>query len=357
MSEEKPAPKNGGRIVMIGPDCSARGGIASVVASYRDEGVFDKWPIVFLPTHVEGGKLRKLAVAISAMLKFISLVLLTRVSVLHIHVARRTSFWRKAAFMSIALILRVPFLLHLHSGGFPDFYRKECGPVARRAIRFFLNRSACLIVLSSQWNALLKGMTTNTHARIIPNFVQALEAGQTRARAEWTILFLGRLNREKGLFDLLQAMSAIKDDFPLLRLEVGGEGSEKPVREAASRLNIESRIKLHGWVSGSVKDELVCGATIYVLPSYYEGLPMGVLEAMANGLPVIASDVGGLPDVIDSGRKRHIGETRRRRRLGVRAESPALSTGRKGTNRADGASHGNRPIQRRRGDAENRRAL
>ena len=118
-------------IVMVGPSISSHGGIASVVLSWKQAGLFELWPIIYLETHIEGSKFDKLRVACSAMVKFLFLLASNRVACLHIHVARRTSFWRKSVFALAAFALRRPVLLHLHSGGFPAFqcvrFRFRCG--------------------------------------------------------------------------------------------------------------------------------------------------------------------------------------------------------------------------------------
>lgn len=286
---------------MIGPQLTSQGGIASVIASFKEHGLFDKWPVIFLPTHVEGDKLAKLAAVIVSLLQFIPLVLSNKVAALHAHIAIRNSFWRKALFMLIALTARVPYFIHLHAGAFHDFYWKETGAIGKFVIRFLLNRSACLVVLSSQFTHLLKDITTNTSQKVIPNFAHIPEVRHLRDRDAFTLLFLGSLNNEKGLFDLIEAVALLKDDYPLLRLEIGGSNGEKSLWEAVSRKNLEDRIKLNGWITGDAKDALMRRATLFVLPSYYEGLPMCVLESMANDLPVVASDVGGTSDIITSG--------------------------------------------------------
>ncbi len=148
---------------------------------------------------------------------------------------------------------------------------------------------------------LLKGITTNSNQEIIPNFVTIPERGIEQPRDEWTLLFLGQLNHQKGFFDLLQAMASLTERFPSVRLEVGGTGDKQSVLKLLDRLHLKDRVVLRGWVEGRVKEDMMNKATLLVLPSYYEGLPMSVLEAMSHGLPVIATDVGGIPDIIDSG--------------------------------------------------------
>ena len=113
-------------VVMVGPSLESRGGIASVVDNYARAGLFKKWPIRYVNSHVEGSKGKKFIAALGAFTTFAQLLVLRQVKVLHVHVARDISFWRKSVFILLAYAARCPVLIHLHSGGFPDFYANKC---------------------------------------------------------------------------------------------------------------------------------------------------------------------------------------------------------------------------------------
>jgi len=274
--------------------------MASVVNSFRAAGLFDRWPITYLHTHVEGSKLTKLRVAIVAWLRFTGLLLRGRVALLHAHVPRRNAFWRKTLFILPAKFMGCPYIVHLHSGGFVHFYRHEIGPVRRRMVRFVLDHATRIVVLSSQWQSALEGITRNTRLVTVYNFVTP-QAVNMRSEQSNTLLFLGRLNQEKGFFDLLHAVKVLRADFPDVVLYCGGVGDDAEVQRSLRELNIEQHVRLLGWVDGEVKQRLLAQAAVFVLPSYVEGVPMGILEAMAQGVAIVATDVGGIPDMIDSG--------------------------------------------------------
>lgn len=287
---------------MVGPSPKSRGGVASVVCSYEQAGLFRKWPVIYLSSHVEGSKRRKFQAAFTSFVAFVRLLLARRVQLLHIHVARRSSFWRKSVFMLMAYFSRCPVFVHLHSGGFPDFYQKECGPIKKRIVRFVLYRADRLIVLSSQWWDLLKNITENTRIVEIPNFLVVKAAdGKLPERENNSALFLGRLSDEKGFFDLMDATALICHRVPNFKLRCGGEGDMNIVTSYIEKLGIQQAVDLLGWVGEDERRELLYSSAIFVLPSYVEGLPMSVIEAMSMGVPVVASKVGGVPDVIDDG--------------------------------------------------------
>lgn len=295
-------------IVMIGPSLSSKGGIASVVKAYNNAGLFNKWPIIYLNTHVEGTKVQKALVAFVALTKFLNLIFRKQVKLLHIHVPRRTAFWRKSIFILLAYLVKCPVLIHLHSGGFPDFYWKECGTVKKWIVRFVLDRTDRIIVLSSQWWHLLEAITNNKRLVKIPNFIivtngesNTLKQPNALNQNGDSILFLGRLIDEKGFFDLLDAIALIKDRFPNVKLLCGGEGEWGVVKAYIQRLGITSNIELLGWVNEEQKEHLLKNATIFVLPSHTEGLPMVVIEAMSKAVPVIATKIGGISDIIENG--------------------------------------------------------
>ncbi|HBA67258.1 MAG TPA: hypothetical protein DCZ48_13975 [Methylococcaceae bacterium] len=284
------------RIFMIGPSPKSKGGIASVISEYHLKGLISKWSIVFCPTHVEGGKFEKLSCVTTSLVRFLSMLVTDQIALLHLHVARRNSFWRKAIFMQLAFWARCPVLIHLHSGGFPAFYEDECGYLKKALVRYFLERASALIVLTESWKDAYAQFRPRKLV-VVPNFVALQPLNKEPDRP--TLVFLGRLTQEKGFFDLLNAIALLQNRYPDLLVRICGEGDFIIIKELLRQLNILNLVRLEGWVDGDLKRQMLCNASVFVLPSYVEGLPMGVLEAMSCGLPVIATRVGGIPDIIE----------------------------------------------------------
>ena len=116
------------------------------------------------------------------------------------------------------------------------------------------------------------------------------------------ILFVGRLGRRKGIFDLLEVVEKI--DYMLDRkivLDICGDGEVEKVRRKIEEKRLGHRVVHLGWCSRKELEEHYSNAMLYVLPSYYEGLPMSVLEAMSHGVPCVASRVAAIPEVIQEG--------------------------------------------------------
>jgi glycosyltransferase involved in cell wall biosynthesis len=285
---------------MLGTAFETRGGIAAVVDAYRAQGLFERWPIDYIPTHCDSGAVRKLLTAIKALLTLISLLAVHRRVVMHVHSASRASFWRKSVFMTIGMLAKCPVILHLHGGGFARFYEAECGAAGRRVIRFFLDRAACVIVVSDHWRTWATKITINQMVICIPNFVQAMAEPSASERRN-VVLFLGRLKSEKGIHELLDAIALLRAAIPDIRLVCAGDGDLESVARHAERLGVAHAVSLPGWIGPADKQSLMNRAAVFVLPSHAEGLPMSLLEAMAAGLPVVATAVGGIPDVVTDG--------------------------------------------------------
>jgi glycosyltransferase involved in cell wall biosynthesis len=288
---------------MIGPSLDAKGGVSSVASVYRASGLFEAWNVQYLTTtHVEGTLARKAITGAGALSRFIALLLLGRVGLLHAHVSERVSFWRKALFMLAALAFGRPVVFHLHGNGFVEFYRDETGRVGKWLIRFLLRRSACVIALSQRWVENVRAICPDAEVTRVFNPVSVGDgATPESARDPATLLFLGRFGQRKGIYDLLQAMVGLAGEIPDLVLRCGGDGEVAEVAATAERLGIGARVEVLGWVIGDRKRRLLESATVFVLPSYNEGLPMGILEALSCGLPVVATDVGGIPDAVTDG--------------------------------------------------------
>ncbi len=286
-------------VVMIGTDPSTRGGISAVVRTYREMGVFERWPITYLSTHRDGGYLAKLGTAVVALLRFCVLLLRHREGILHVHGASRASFWRKAPFMALAQAAGWPVVFHLHGGGFARFVN-HCGPRARAVVRHFLDRAAAIVVVSDRWEAWMRSATSNPNIVTIPNPV-LFQSQAAAGRGGSLIAFCGRCEEGKGVYELLEATARLAPTLPEVRLELAGDGELDRVERRASELGIRAHVHLPGWIDSDRRDALLARATVFVLPSHAEGLPVALLEAMAAGCPVVATKVGGIPDLVTDG--------------------------------------------------------
>jgi glycosyltransferase involved in cell wall biosynthesis len=287
-------------VVMLGTSFETHGGISSVLQVYRAAGLFDRWPIEFVATHRDGGFVRKLLQVLAALGAFLGLLVRHRRAVLHVHSASRASFWRKSVFMALALAARWPVIFHLHGGGFATFYDAECGPVRRAIVRFFLDRASCIVVVSQRWCAWMHRATRNPRVIAIANPVP-LPAAQATAREPALVAFTGRYVQSKGVLELITAVAGLAPMVKGLTLECAGSGDVEAIGARAEALGIADRVTLHGWIGREARESLLARATVFVLPSHAEGLPMSLLEAMAAGCPVIATGVGGIPDLIVDG--------------------------------------------------------
>lgn len=110
----------------------------------------------------------------------------------------------------------------------------------------------------------------------------------------------GRLIALKAVTDLVQAFAALTADFPAARLEIAGSGPEEArILDLARRLDVADQVRLLGWQSDMVP--LLARWSLYAQPSREEGFPIATLEAMAAGLPVVATDVGGTSELVTDG--------------------------------------------------------
>lgn len=115
------------------------------------------------------------------------------------------------------------------------------------------------------------------------------------------LLFLARIEKTKGIYEAIDAYALLKKKYSFIQMIIAGDGKEEhKVKEYVTKMNLTDII-FTGFVEGPNKKELFLKSQIYILPSYSEGMPTTVLEAMAFGLPVVTRPVGGIPDFFENG--------------------------------------------------------
>jgi glycosyltransferase involved in cell wall biosynthesis len=291
------------RVLMLGESLDRQGGIVSV----------EKLILKQTPADIEISHLTTLAntsstthktlVFIRALGILVWKLLKQEVDLVHIHVAERGSAFRQAITISIAWLLRKPVILHTHSADFHLFYA-NLPRIIQAGLSWAFCKATRFIVLSNSWG---KFYIENLELKpeqvvILANPVKfPKEIPQKINSRNVNFLFLGRIGERKGAFDLISAVAEIDPEYQQnIELIIAGDGEGAKARDIIEKLNLVRSIKILDWVDEKQRDELLEKADVFVLPSYNEGLPMALLEAMSWGLPVITTPVGGIPELVIS---------------------------------------------------------
>jgi glycosyltransferase involved in cell wall biosynthesis len=119
------------------------------------------------------------------------------------------------------------------------------------------------------------------------------------------ILSVGRLYARKGLFTLIESMPAVVRKFRNAKFIISGKGQSNEMKKLvnhATRLGVKDNIIFTGYFPDSKLPKLYQAADVFAFSTFYENLPFAVLEALSSGLPVVTTTVGGIPEMIESGR-------------------------------------------------------
>lgn len=288
-------------ILTIGIDyCVVRGGVAAV------ENVYSTFyqPFNHVTTTVTNGQVKKLLVLCKAILQFLYWMLFhPEIKIVHVQGSVGASFWRKAIFIYIAKFFHKKVVWHMHAGRFAVFYQQH-----RYAVRKVVNKSDVIIALSEYWKEYFKNEFPTKRVEIIKNVISAPRVHKQQT-GYFTLLFLGLLGKNKGIYDLLECIRDHKVEFQgKLKLYIGGNGEIEHVKQLIKEYGIADITIFEGWVSGDKKIELLNKSDAYILPSYKEGLPISILEAMSYGMPIISTPVGGIPEIVSNGENGYLVE-------------------------------------------------
>lgn len=218
-------------------------------------------------------------------------------TLVHIHFASRGSTLRKMLLAQLVIHARRPLILHAHGGGFDKFHR-GLPPILRRLVNRTLQQANLVIALSSQWRDfyIRECELSPSQVVVLANPVRIPAKIVDRSnRRQVQFLHLGKLGQGKGSHDLVKAFLALPPDLRArARLVMAGNGDLEEIKATVAG---DSRIEVRSWIDPVERDRLMNESDVFALPSYLEGVPMSLLEAMASGLPSITTPVGGIPDV------------------------------------------------------------
>ncbi len=291
------------KVLLVGPDYkNHRGGIGALIDAHKEHyEVFN-----FIPSFRSfPGNTRKALFFVKQLFKIISFLSKNKdVRIVHLHSAKSGSLYRK---LMVAYVAKVFFnrktINHIHTGHFKHFY-EESNWLGKKLIRYFLKMNDATITVSDYWRTYFITSFGLKNVYKLNNMVQRADTNGVvvNGKPVVTMLFLGMITKTKGIFDLLKVIADHKETLAnRLHLVVGGSGQVEKLKEMIAANNLEGVVEYKGWVTGEEKERLIQGADVYILPSYYEGVPISILEAMRYGKPIISTCVGGVPEIVEPG--------------------------------------------------------
>jgi glycosyltransferase involved in cell wall biosynthesis len=296
---------------MVGPVPPPLGGMSSVVRNLERSRLGARVGLEVFDDAKPTREGRSLAEAVLGQLRLFGAYLQRlwqgRPDVVHVHTCSGLVFWRDAALAALARGSGRKVVWHVHGGLFADFIGRQ-GILARPLLGSGLRLGARVLVLSASWRQRLATLVAGVRWEVVPNGVPLpSEAVDPASAGRCVFLFMGHLGPEKGCDDLVDAVALARARSFGGRLDLAGKELE-PGQRRKLEMRIEERgcsdaVRLIGVISGEDKARTLDATHCLVLPSHAEALPMAVLEGMALGLPIIATRVGAIPEVIEDGRE------------------------------------------------------
>jgi glycosyltransferase involved in cell wall biosynthesis len=295
-------------IFMAGPSTPKGGGMFKV-ADYLVQmqtlpPILGAAELRLLDTRGDGSALSSLGVLTQALGKLLLGRLKGELAGVHVNVAERLSLFRKGVLIVFSRALGVPVVLHLHAAQLHHFYPALPRPLQALTRWVFSLPKSCIVLghVSQQFVIEQLGVPAQ-RVSILNNGVP--EPTEPRRQAGLggiqRVLFVGNLSERKGVSDLLAALALPGADWRRINVQLAGGGDVAGYQAQAKALGLSDWVHFSGWVGQAEVARLMAAADVLVLPSYDEGLPLVILEALANGVAVVCSPVGEISSALTDG--------------------------------------------------------
>lgn len=271
-----------------------------------------------------------------AMMRLTGRALRKKADLVHFNISDHGSFYRHYILAKLGRWLGVHFIAHLHGGDFEQFYYRSSTCRQRRIEWFFAQARHC-IVLNHAWRQFMEMQMRMPSEKITVCVNAVPEAPAHQHKSDQPhLLFLDTVAAQKGVDELIEALINLAH-LPW-RATIAGGGEVQPYRQRIAEAGLQNRVRFTGQMNHEATTKQFEQTDILVVPTYDDQQPLSVVEAMARGICVIATDVGSLPDIVHDGQnglliapqsvqslqtamERVLGNLELRRHLGANARS------------------------------------
>ena len=236
--------------------------------------------------------------------KWVSLLVRNRKAMVHFNLAiDKFGLLRDSPLILFARLIGKRIVLHLHGGEF--LLHKEAPKWMTILLNLIFSGKSPAIVLSAKEAEVLKTKYKCKKVFVLPNCVDLTEAKKFDRTINETdlpvLLFMGRISLNKGLEYIFKALKALKEEGYAFKFYMAGKGPEEKEYVQKFTELLGADFTYEGVVTGESKVRLLKTCNIFLLPSFFEGLPIALLESMSFGLIPIATAVGSIKYLINNG--------------------------------------------------------
>lgn len=220
------------------------------------------------------------------------------------------AIFRDAMFLLIAKRFEVKVVVQIH--GWKESFARKIENYFAPLFGYIYFKADVFVVLASEFRDRLFRMgyrkkiyieTTAVDDDFVLGFdINSIVEKTEKIETNLSILFLARIEKAKGIYEAIDAYKILKNKLEFINMTVAGDGSDLRRAQDYVRRNKIGGIQFVGYVREQLKKQVFLSSDIYLLPTYGEGMPVSVLEAMAFGLPVVTRTVGGLKDFFENGK-------------------------------------------------------
>lgn len=220
-----------------------------------------------------------------------------RIDVIHMTTSGHLAVIRDIQMLKLAKKKKIPTVYHLHFGRIPEISKNNTKEW--KLYKYAMRLASCVMAIDKKTYATIREYLPDINVCYVPNpfdvvkmrnFMQSVDNHQE-------IVYLGWLIKLKGVEELLTAWSKVRKDNPMWKLKLIGPYEEAYYETLKNKFSFEQVI-FEGEQSHENAMKMLSKASVFILPSYSEGFPNVVLEAMALGKPIIATDVGAIPNML-----------------------------------------------------------
>ena len=311
---------------MVGPVPPPYGGIALYIQRILDSEIWSDFDFIayntMLPSKIRGYDVstergftqifkQRFVIIFGYVLydffRFFSILARNRPDIVHIHTCSFWGYYRSVIFLILSRCQHCRVAFHLHNA-IDTFYYNDAGFFTRWIVRMSLKKADLNVALSPKLAELVRSITKYGDPVCyietgieLERFDRADDKDDSGMEDICRILTIGQFTRNKGVFDIVASIPRVVERYQNVRFRFIGHGDQNRIRSFAEEKGILEYCEIAGPVDDVEKIRSLREAKVFLLPSYAEGHPAVILEAMAVGLPVISTDVGAIPEVVDDG--------------------------------------------------------